>query len=259
MAFGTNLHRLESVPSTNDTARGLARAGAAHGTVVVAEEQTRGRGTKGRTWHSPRGRGLYVSFVLRWDDPGELGPSFALLPLAAGLAAGEAILESAGVSVGLKWPNDLVWERKKLGGILTESVFREKAPGFAIVGIGVNVNHEAADFPPDLKKTATSLLLITGRTADRERLLGCLCRSLESWYNLLIHGGRDGVIRRYEDRMAFSPGSRVRVSTTREDITGTYRGLAPEGRLRLERGGRPVLVSFEEIRGLDWEGQGESR
>jgi BirA family biotin operon repressor/biotin-[acetyl-CoA-carboxylase] ligase len=253
MAFGTILHRLDSVPSTNDAARALARVGAAHGTAVVAEEQTRGRGTKGRSWHSPRGRGLYVSFILRWDDPRELGGAFALLPLAAGLAAADAVLESAGVSPGLKWPNDLVWERKKLGGILTESVFREKAPGFAVVGVGINVNHEAADFPGDLAGTATSLLLITGRPADRERLLGGLCRSLESWYNSLIRGGRDGVIRSYEDRMAFSPGSRIRVSTARADVTGIYRGLAPEGHLRLETDERQVLVSFAEIQGLDWE------
>jgi BirA family biotin operon repressor/biotin-[acetyl-CoA-carboxylase] ligase len=253
MAFGIILHRLDSVTSTNDAARALARVGAEHGTAVVAEEQTRGRGTKGRSWHSPRGRGLYVSFILRWNDPEEFGGSFPLLPLAAGLAAADAVLDSAGVSPGLKWPNDLVWEKKKLGGILTESVFRDKGPGFAVVGIGVNVNHAAVDFPGDLAGTATSLLLITGRPTDRERLLSGLCRSLESWYNSLIHGGRDGVIRSYEDRMAFSPGSRVRVSTTRADVTGIYRGLAPEGHLRLEREGPPLLVSFEEIQGLDWE------
>lgn len=259
MKFDAIIHRLESVPSTNDVARELVRDGAAHGTVVVAEEQTRGRGTKGRSWHSPRGRGLYASFILRWNDAEGFRPAFALLPLAAGLAVGDAVLDSAGVSVRLKWPNDLVWEKKKLGGILTESVFREKGPGFAVVGVGVNVNQEEADFPDELKGAATSLLLITGRPASREHLLGCLCRTLDSWYNRLVRGGKDIVIRGYEERMPFSPGTRVRVSTAHGDISGIYRGLAEEGRLRVERAGRPLAVSFEEIQGLDWERQGENR
>jgi BirA family biotin operon repressor/biotin-[acetyl-CoA-carboxylase] ligase len=253
MTLGAIIHRLESVPSTNDTARELVRAGAAHGTVVVAEEQTHGRGTKGRSWHSPRGRGLYASFIFRWENPRELGAAFSLLPLAAGVASAEAILESAGVEARLKWPNDLVWERRKLGGILTEGVFRAGAPGHAIVGIGINVNHEDADFPGELENTATSLRLITGRPADREGLLRRLCRTLDSWYNSLIRGGREKIIQGYEDRMAFSPGTGVRVSTVYEEINGVYQGLTPEGRLRLERAGRPESFSFEEIQGLDWE------
>jgi BirA family biotin operon repressor/biotin-[acetyl-CoA-carboxylase] ligase len=259
MTFGATIHRLESVPSTNDAARELARAGAAHGTAVVAEEQTRGRGTKGRIWHSPRGRGLYASFIVRWEGPEGRRPEFVLLPLAAGLAAGDAILESAGVSVRLKWPNDLVWDRKKLGGILTESVFRGKALDFAVLGVGVNVNQEEDDFPGNLKGAATSLRLVTGRPASRERLLGCLCRALDSWYNRLVQGERAGVIRAYDERMPFSRGTRVFVSTARGEISGIYRGLAEEGRLRVERDAGPVDVSFEEIQGLDWQGQGESR
>jgi BirA family biotin operon repressor/biotin-[acetyl-CoA-carboxylase] ligase len=253
MTLGTIIHRFESVPSTNDTARDLIRDGAAHGTVVVAEEQTRGRGTKGRSWHSPRGRGLYASFILRWEETRGFGMSFPLLPLAAGLASADAVYGSAGVEARLKWPNDLVHERKKLGGILTEGVFRPGTPGHAIVGIGINVNQEQADFPGELEKTATSLRLITGRPADREALLGELCRTLDSWYNPIIRGDGEKIIRASEERMAFSSGSRVRISTAREEIAGVYRGLTPEGRLRLERAGRPESLSFEEIRALDWD------
>jgi BirA family biotin operon repressor/biotin-[acetyl-CoA-carboxylase] ligase len=253
MTLGMIIHRLESVPSTNDAARDLVRDGAAHGTVVVAAEQTRGRGTKGRSWHSPRGLGLYVSFILRWEGPGGPGESFPLLPLAAGLAAADAVLAAAGVEALLKWPNDLVYERRKLGGILTEGVFRAGAPGHAIVGVGLNVNHEESDFPEDLRALATSLRLITGRPADGEEMLGRLCQTLDSWYNSLIRGGRDMIIRGAEDRMAFSPGTRVRMATAGDEIRGVYRGLTPEGRLRLERAGRPESFSFEEIQALDWE------
>jgi BirA family biotin operon repressor/biotin-[acetyl-CoA-carboxylase] ligase len=253
MILGTIIHRFESVASTNDTARDLVRDGAAHGTIVVADEQTRGRGTKGRSWHSPRGRGLYASFILRWEDAAGPGIAFPLLPLAAGLAASDAVLGSAGVEARLKWPNDLVHDRKKLGGILTEGIFRPGAPGHAIVGIGINVNHEAADFPDELRTVATSIRLITGRPADREDLLGRLCRALDSWYNSLIQGKRELIIRGYEGRMAFSPGFRVRVTTVRGETGGVYRGLTPEGRLLLHGPGGPGSFSFEEIQALDWE------
>jgi BirA family biotin operon repressor/biotin-[acetyl-CoA-carboxylase] ligase len=234
-------------------ARDLVRDGAAHGTVVVADEQTHGRGTKGRTWHSPAGLGLYASFILRWDETGGAGPAFSLLPLAAGLASAEALFDSAGVEVRLKWPNDLVHDRKKLGGILTEALFRAGAPGHAVVGVGINVNHEAGDFPAELCEIATSIRLVSGRPADRDALLTRLCRALDSWYNSLIRGGREAIIRAYEDRMAFSRGQRVRLATAQGETAGIYQGLTPDGRLTLERAGRPTSFSFEEIQALDWD------
>jgi len=251
--LGTIIHRLESVASTNDAARELVRSGAAHGTVVVADEQTRGRGTKGRTWHSPPGLGLYASFILRWDDPEGLGESFALLPLAAGLASAEAVREAAGVKARLKWPNDLVWGRKKLGGILTEAVLRPGAPGHAVVGVGINVNHGESDFPAGLRETATSLRLASGRPADREVLLRELCRFLDGWYNSLIRGEGEAVVRGCVKRMAFSRGQRVRVTTARGVTEGVYRGLGPAGRLLLERPGGAASFSSEEIEAIDWE------
>jgi BirA family transcriptional regulator, biotin operon repressor / biotin---[acetyl-CoA-carboxylase] ligase len=252
MAIGTIILRFESVLSTNDAARDLIRACAAHGTVVVAEEQTSGRGTKGRSWHSPRGLGLYASFLLRWEASGGPGESFPLLPLVAGLAAADAVRDAAGVEARLKWPNDLVHGRRKLGGILTEGVLRAGAPGHAVVGIGLNVNHGETDFPAELRTAATSLSLITGRPADIEDLLARLCQTLDSWYNSLIRGDRDGIIRAAEERMAFFRGSGIRIATARGELSGTYLGLAPDGRLRLERTGRPESVPFEEILGLDW-------
>jgi BirA family transcriptional regulator, biotin operon repressor / biotin---[acetyl-CoA-carboxylase] ligase len=251
--LGTVIHRLASVASTNDVARGLARSGAAHGTAVVAEEQMRGRGTKGRAWHSPPGLGLYASFIVRFDDPGGLAGSFPLLPLAAGLAAAEAVLESSGVEARLKWPNDLVRERKKLGGILTEGVLRPGAPGYAVVGIGVNVNQGEEDFPAGLREVATSLRLVSGRAQDLEALLRALCRSLDCWYNSLIRGEGDSVVRGCLERMAFSPGQRVRVTMARGEADGLFRGLGPDGRLLLDGAGGAVSFSAEEIEALEWE------
>jgi BirA family biotin operon repressor/biotin-[acetyl-CoA-carboxylase] ligase len=253
MTIGTDILRFESLPSTNDKARELARAGAAHGTVVVADEQTRGRGTKGRSWHSPRGLGLYASFILRSDGPGALRAPFSLLPLAAGLAAAEALRDAAGLEAKLKWPNDLVFGRRKIGGILTEAVLAPGRPGFAVVGVGLNVNHVEADFPEGMRGAATSIRLATGREADREALLASLCPGLERWYNPLVRGDGAAVLAAYQARMAFPPGTRLRVSGARGEMSGLFRGLEPDGRLRLEPDGGLASLAFEDVLALDWE------
>ncbi len=253
MTIGTDIRRFESLPSTNDTARELARAGAAHGTVVVADEQTRGRGTKGRIWHSPRDLGLYASFILRWGGADASRAPFSLLSLAAGLAAADAVRDAAGLEARLKWPNDLVHGRRKLGGILTEAVFAPGRPGFAVVGVGLNVNHGEGDFPDGIRETATSIRLATGREADRAALLVSLCLGLERWYNPLIRGDGGTILQGYEARMAFPPGTRVRVTGARGERSGLFRGLEPDGRLRLEPDGGPASLAFEDVLALDWD------
>ena len=253
MTIGNDIRRFESLASTNDTARELARAGAPHGTAVVADAQTRGRGTKGRSWHSPRGLGLYASFILRWDGPDGFRAPFSLLPLAAGLASADAVRDAAGLEARLKWPNDLVHGRKKLGGILTEAVFAAGQPGFAVVGVGLNANHGEADFPDGIRETATSIRLATGREADREALLASLCLALERWYNPLVRGEGETVLRSYERRMAFPCGARLRITGVRGETSGLFRGLEPDGRLRLEPDGGTASLAFEDVGALDWE------
>jgi len=250
MPVGTIVHWMESVSSTNDVARDLALGGAEHGTAIVAVEQTRGRGTKGRAWHSPRGLGLYASFILR-GPAGWPVASLHLLPLAAGLAASDAILAAAGVKVMLKWPNDLVHDGKKLGGILSEGVSGAQGGDFAVVGVGLNVGHGLADFPGDLRATSTSLRLIGGGTVTTEAVFGGLCRALDSWYNALARGEKGPVLRTFEARMVFPPGEPIRVSTAAETFTGICRGLDEEGRLVVDRGGEAGAVVLHAVLGLD--------
>jgi BirA family biotin operon repressor/biotin-[acetyl-CoA-carboxylase] ligase len=251
--IGADVRRLDVCPSTSDVARGLAESGAAHGTAVIAEEQTMGKGTKGRSWHSPRSKGLYVSFVLRPHATGLDPRSLPLLPLAAGLAGAEAVKSASGVSASLKWPNDLVWGRLKFGGILSESVFRGGDPVYSIVGIGINVNNDEADFPEELRLSATSLKLILGRATAKDPLFDRLCRSLESWYNAL-RGNRTGeVVRAYERKMAFFPGERIIVTTHKGRAAGIFAGLGRDGRLRFESAGKTTGIPFEDIRALDWD------
>jgi BirA family transcriptional regulator, biotin operon repressor / biotin---[acetyl-CoA-carboxylase] ligase len=234
MPVGETIHRLERVPSTNDAARALAVDGAAHGTVVVAAEQTKGRGTKGRSWHSPAGLGLYASFILRGPGGGPV-PYPHLLPLAAGLAASDAVRESAGFEPRLKWPNDIVHDGKKLGGILSEAVSAGTDAGFAVVGIGLNAGHGPADFPDELRTSSTSVRLAAGRTISVETLLGALCRALDHWYNVLARGARGEIVRTFEARSALAPGQALRLETAEGIFEAEYRGLDAEGRLVVAR------------------------
>jgi BirA family biotin operon repressor/biotin-[acetyl-CoA-carboxylase] ligase len=248
MPFGAVLHRFDSLPSTNDAARALALAGAAHGSSILAREQTRGRGTKGRAWHSPAGLGLYTSFILR-DPAGGAVPHPHLLPLAAGLAASDAILELSGLGIRLQWPNDVLFEGKKLGGVLTEGTNAGAAGGFAVVGIGLNVGHGPGDLPEELRATATSLRLAGGRVPAVEALWTALCGTLERWYNELTRGGKGAVIGAFTSRSAFSRGDPVRVETADEIFEAGYQGLDPEGRLVVSRGaaGPVALVTVRRL------------
>lgn len=241
MPVGATVHRLESVSSTNDAARVLARKGAEHGAAVLAREQTRGRGTKGRSWHSPAGLGLYASFILRGPAGGAV-PSPHLVPLAAGLAAADAVRETAAVETGLKWPNDVVFEGKKLGGILSEGVSGAAGGDFVVVGIGLNVNNGSADFPEELRASSTSVKLAGGRTVPVEAVFAALCRALDRWYNVLARGDKEAVARAFEARPAFPRGAAVRVETAGGVFEAEYRGLDAEGRLVVARAGAGTVA-----------------
>ena len=236
MPVGDIVHRLGTVPSTNDAARALALQGAAHGTAVLAGEQTRGRGTKGRAWHSPAGLGLYSSFILRGPGGGPV-PSPHLVPLAAGLAASDAVLETSGVECGLQWPNDIVHGGKKLGGILSEGVSGGAAGDFVVVGIGLNVGHGPDDFPVGIRATSTSIRLAGGRAVTVDALWVALCGALDRWYNVLTRGDKEKIVRTFESRPAFPRGAAVRIETAEGTFEAEYRGLDAEGRLLVARAG----------------------
>lgn len=242
MVIGGNMIRIRSCASTNDLARELALAGEAEGTVVVAEEQTAGKGTKGRTWFSPRGKGLYLSVILYPSRP-----DVSLLPLVAGLAAREAIFASFRIRVGLKWPNDLLWEGKKLAGILCESSFKGNRMTHAVLGIGLNVSHEQEDFPPELRAQAISLKKITPVEVDSEALLESLCPALDRWYGRFLEGRSGDIIRAFEEGSVLCPGKKVTLLVNGEEVRGTYRGLDSRGGLELEVGGRRKTFFSAEI------------
>jgi len=223
------IHRFATCTSTNDVAREMALRGAPEGTAVVADEQTAGRGTKGRSWHSPRGKGLYVSLVLR-----PAAAEITLLPLAAGLAAREAVERSHGLSARLRWPNDILWEGKKLGGILCESGFLGNRPEYVILGVGLNVDHDLDDFPEDIRALAVSVHMAARRPANGKRLLKHLLPAFEKWRTALAGpAGRAEIVRVFEAFSIFTKGDSVKVVDDEKTIQGVYQGIDHDGSLVL--------------------------
>ncbi len=215
--------------STNNRAKSLAASGAPEGTVVIAEAQTGGRGRKGRTWFSPPGEGVYLSVILRPAISPVEAPKITLI---AGIAAAEAVLaEVPGLDVHIKWPNDLLVGRKKAAGILTEISSDMDEVGFAVSGMGLNVNTRS--FPRDVRDIATSLALETGRTLDRASLVRNCLERYEHWYGVFLHDGADLILERWK-ALSRTLGSRVSVDGAGGRITGIARDIGPDGGLLVE-------------------------
>ncbi|MHB1350185.1 MAG: biotin--[acetyl-CoA-carboxylase] ligase [Desulfobulbus sp.] len=168
-SFSFPLIRLVATESTNEVALQLARQGAEHGSVVIAREQTQGRGRGANSFASPPG-GLYMSLILR---PDLAAPMLPFIPLAGGLACAQAIEEQTGLAVALKWPNDLYLHHRKLGGILAQAgpLSPSSALPFVVLGIGINVNTRPETFPEELRSIATSLYAIKPVQYDLDGLL----------------------------------------------------------------------------------------
>jgi BirA family transcriptional regulator, biotin operon repressor / biotin---[acetyl-CoA-carboxylase] ligase len=228
--FGKRVYHFFKTDSSNRVAMDLAYAGEPEGAVILAEEQTAGRGRAGRNWHSERGTGLYLSLLLR----PQLSPVQApLLTMLAGLSAHAAIEAQTGLSAELKWPNDLLLGGKKIGGILTEMHAEPNLVRFVIVGIGLNANQEK--FPAELSSVATSLRLESGRPQSRLELAVRLLSQFETDYNRFLHEGATFVIARFQAVSDFANGKRVRVETGRATYQGTTAGLSPEGLLLVKK------------------------
>ena len=235
--FGKRVFHFFKTDSTNRVALDLGHAGEPEGAVVLAEEQTAGRGRTGRKWHSERAAGIYVTLLLR----PKLAPVQApLLTMMAGLSAHSAVQALTGLAVDLKWPNDLLIRGKKLGGILTEMHAEPVQIRFVIVGIGVNVNQEK--FPGELANVATSLRAETGKPQSRMELLVRLLREFESDYNRFLREGVASVVARFESASSYARGKRVRVTNGTESYVGTTAGLGPDGLLQVELDGGQVMT-----------------
>lgn len=230
------LRRSESSRSANESSRGAkASAERSEGLVVVADEQTAGRGRRGHTWFSPPGSGLYVSVVLApataMTDPAR---ATTLLTLAAGVALAEGIEQATGLRVDLKWPNDLQVSRRKLGGILAESSGAGDRSDTVIVGYGINVRPTA--FPAELGDRATSLESELGRIVDRHHLLAETLAALSRRYEDLLAGRFDAILDAWRGLAPAASGARVRWTTNARDWSGVTAGIDDLGALLVRTG-----------------------
>jgi BirA family biotin operon repressor/biotin-[acetyl-CoA-carboxylase] ligase len=239
--FGATLLRFDELASTNDRARELALSGAPEGLVIVARQQTAGRGRHGRQWSSPVDEGLYLSIILR---PATTPAKASLITLAAAVAVAETFSLDFAAEADIKWPNDVLINGRKACGILVESAIENNRLQYAILGIGVNLAQK--NFPDDLRETATSLFIETQRTVTPDDFLPPLLGRLKVWYPASI-SQPEKIIRRWQELSSFAKGCAVRIISQEAIIEGVTRGLTPGGALlvELDDGQRREIVSGE--------------
>jgi len=225
--LGRTFHCYNEVDSTNATAMDLAQQDAPEGTVVLAEQQLRGRGRGDRSWHSPAGVGIYCSIVLR----PELAPAKTmLLTLMTAVAIARAVALETNLSPRIKWPNDILINDKKVVGILLESKVGATEVEHAIIGFGINVNHTQADLPPKLLLVASSLFIELGEPVDRSKLITKILAEVEYLYEGLQQGDFAIILEEWRHFSA-TLGRRVRILQQGELTEGIAVDVTEEGAL----------------------------
>lgn len=192
--WAAHFHFYPELDSTNDRLKAMARQGAPHGTVLIADHQTGGHGRRGRSFHSPEGVGIYLSMLLRPNcPPGEL----MHLTCATAVAMCDALESATGLRPQIKWTNDLVWGKRKLGGILTElGLTPQGMVDYAIIGIGINCCQQPEDFPDDIQALAASLSMVTGKAIDRAKVAAAMMAALYRMSETLLTE-KDAMLERY--------------------------------------------------------------
>jgi len=248
--MGQACYAFDVLASTNASMYVLGRLGEPEGTVILADQQTAGRGQADKVWISPSGCNLYVSILLR---PSIAPTQAPLISLLAAVALVDA-LRQQGVVCGIKWPNDVQIQRHKVAGILAELELRQETVEFVVVGIGVNVNMTQEALQNHLgpiAPTATSVQIALGHEIPREALLADLLVSLEQWYTRLITHGEMGLQEAWEARSVMH-GRRITAQTTTAIWQGTAEGIDQAGRLQLRRDDGVLLtLTSAEVRFLD--------
>jgi BirA family biotin operon repressor/biotin-[acetyl-CoA-carboxylase] ligase len=228
--FGRNLRLFNSVTSTQDELRALAEQGAPEGTLVISEQQTSGRGRMGRSWLSPAGKGIWMSLLLRPSVPLHLTPHLTLL---AAVALCRAISKLVPISIGIKWPNDLLVEGRKISGILLESAAEDERLRYVVVGMGISANLDMEDYPEELLTKAISLKMASGGEVDRSELIAVIMEEFERLYELYLEQGF-APIRSLWEAHSVTLNHTTLLHTPQGQIRGIPRGLDDMGGLRVE-------------------------
>jgi len=231
--LGKRTYYLPEAISTNSIAQEMATRGEPEGALVIADSQTHGKGRIGKSWFSPAGGGLWFSLILR-----PTAPPMEILGLIfiTGMAVSAAVENLTGVRILLNWPNDLVFEGMKVGGILMEGKISGNRMEHLIVGIGINLNMKKKDFPDNLRDKATSLLEVTGKEIERVRLLQKILEEMEKLYFKFREAGLAPIMERGK-LLCFSLGKNLRVTQGENIIEGKAVDLNDKGALILELDG----------------------
>lgn len=246
--IGNRLEYFDETDSTNTRARKLAEEGAPHGTLVIADSQSSGKGRRGRLWTSPRGVGIWMSMLLRPD----IAPVHAsMLTLIAGMAVVRGVKESTGLDAMIKWPNDAVLAGRKICGILTEMSTEDETIRYVITGIGINVNID--EFPEEIRGTATSLKLELGKSIKRSPVIRAVAEAFETYYDIFLETCDMSRLKEDYNRELANTGREVLVLDPRGQYEGTALGIDDEGSLLVrKRDGTvaPVISGEVSVRGI---------
>ncbi|AUB56923.1 MULTISPECIES: biotin--[acetyl-CoA-carboxylase] ligase [Methanobacterium] len=227
--IGQEIYHYSEVDSTNNVAKELAEKGAVEGTIVIAESQRRGKGRRGKKWLSPSG-GVWMTIILRPDIPTSQAP---LLTLLTGVAVAETLTHECGLDVGIKWPNDILIGDKKVCGILTEAIARKGGLDYVVVGIGIDLNVDVDEFPPDLRKGATSLKNELEKEIPGEKLVQNFLLNFENLYQNFKEGQLSEILNQWRS-LSTTIGSTVEVKKRGGTIRGEAVGITRDGILILE-------------------------
>ncbi|WP_113672429.1 biotin--[acetyl-CoA-carboxylase] ligase [Vallitalea guaymasensis] len=241
--IGNKIINFDKLDSTNQQAKKLALEGASNGTVVIAEEQTAGKGRRGKMWVSPPGTGIWMSAILR---PSVMPENASMLTLVAGLAVCKAVREITNLEASIKWPNDIVVNGKKICGLLTEMNSEIDFINFVVVGIGINVNIEK--FPPELDNIATSLMIEGNQSYQRKILVKRTLEIFEDYYKKYLETeDLTKIIEEYNEH-CINIGRKVRVTGRKQDITGNVKCVTNKGELIVtDQQGEDIVVTSGEV------------
>lgn len=246
--WGQETMFFEEVDSTNNVAKKMAEEGAPHGRLVIAENQNAGKGRRGRTWSSPEGTGIWMTFVLR----PQISPQAAsMLTLVAAMAVRKAIYLETGLETVIKWPNDIVAGGKKICGILTEMSAELEWINYVVVGVGINAN--IRKFPDEISDKATSLILETGRMVDRSRMVSAYGNAFEEYYNRFLETGNLALLKDEYNSSLANFHNQVRVLDTAGEFVGISKGINDAGELVVtdDEGTERIVRSGEvSVRGI---------
>ena len=239
--FGKNIYTFDSLESTNTYAKSLTLENNAEGSLIIAEEQTAGKGRLKRSWLAEKGKNLTFSIIL---TPTILPERIGILSLYAALAVAEAIENILPLTPVCKWPNDVLLNDKKVCGILSEVVFKSEALYSVIIGIGINVNQLI--FPNELQEIATSLFLTTGRSIDRAIFLAKVLERLETLYKIIQNNQTDRILRHWKKYCTMFD-KKISIEQQGTILKGTVTGLADDGGLIIQTNSKNVKVLAGDI------------